>query len=145
MIVHQHVLKTLCYQSASRLILEVNVLDESSHFNFSTLHFTLNGITRVDIATVHINWSFGRFVHRDGLDLSCLFFGSFTKHHVQIIRQKNLSVVQIAKLVDSCSDLDLLRNVDSVNFEFTANWSLTSLARVQGEGHFNAVLFAEFV
>jgi len=144
-IIHEHMLQTFGYQSVRGLILKVNMLDEAAHLDLSTFNFTLNGITGVNIAAVDINWTLRSFIHCDSLDLACLFFGSLTQHHEQIVWQKNLSIVKVTKLINSGTDLNLFRNIDGVNFKLAADWTFTCFAGVQREGHLNAVLFSEFV
>jgi hypothetical protein len=54
MIIHEHMLKTLGYQRVCGLILKVNMLDEASHLDLGSFNFSLNRVTWVNIAAVHI-------------------------------------------------------------------------------------------
>jgi len=88
---------------------------------------------------------FRRFSHGDRLDFSGEFFCTVRQHHVEVISQNDISVVDITQLINSLSDLNLLRDVDGIDLEFTTDWAFTCLARMNGERHLDCVFLAKLV
>lgn len=109
-VVQQHVLKALCDQGARRLALVVNVFDETAHLDFLSLGLQLNRFGCVNVTTIDVDWvGLGwALIHGDSFNLAGEFLRSIRQHHVEVVREQNFPVVDIAKLVDSGTDLDLL-------------------------------------
>lgn len=91
------------------------------------------------------NRNFRLLIHRDRFNFPAELFRSIRQHHVQVVREQDFPVVDIAELIDSLANLNLLRHVNSVNFKLTPDWTLTCFSCMQRKRHFNRVLFTKFV
>jgi hypothetical protein len=91
------------------------------------------------------NWNFWLFIHRDRFNFPTELFCSIRQHHVQVVCEQDFPIVDIAELIDSLTNLNLLRHVNSVNFKLTADGTLTCFSCMQRKGHFNGVLLAKLV